>query len=368
MDYLLLPLRSASLILIMIFSALLAFASIAGFFGIPLGLILVSWFFKYSFVLLDSTAEGVTEPPVLSIEMVNPVNEQRPLVLLLFAGAMFLLSDAIGHWFGPTTGTLAAIIAVLVVPAIVGVQGASGSVLQSFNPIVVAALITRLRSDYLVILGCVAVFAGLSRIVVSARWGIDLPLTVQLALLMYFWLASYALIGGVLFTRREDIGLEAMHAPERIEARANLDVDRERSRRIDSIYAEWRGGARANAWQTVMTQVDASADPVDELRWLHESAARWPDPRLANRIANELLPRLLAARQFSEALAIAQSRISRDPEFRPRASADLLTLVRLARDAGDRPTARTLLVDFERFFPEDKELRAAQALTVQLER
>jgi hypothetical protein len=185
---------------------------------------------------------------------------------------------------------------------------------------------------------------------------------------MYFWLASYALVGGMLFTCREHIGLDATYAPERIEARKNLDVERERSRMIDSIYAEWRGGSRTNAWQTLMTQVDGSTDAMEELRWLHERATRWPDPRLANRIANELLPRLLATRQLSEALSVVQARVSRDPEFRPRASGDLLTLVRLARDAGDRPTARTLLVDFDRFFPEDKEQRAVAALTAQLER
>ena len=58
--------------------------------GIFLGLLLLSWFFKYCFILLDAIVTGAHEPPVLSIEMVNPVDEQRPLAqaLLIAGGAM----------------------------------------------------------------------------------------------------------------------------------------------------------------------------------------------------------------------------------------------------------------------------------------
>ena len=366
--YLLLPLRSAPLFLIVLFSGVLGFASVAGFFGIPLGFILLSWFFKYSFVLLDSATEGATEPPVLSVEMINPVDEQRPLVLLLIAVGIYFLSDAASHWFGPVTGSLAGLAAVAIVPAIVGVQGASGSVLQSFNPFVVIGLIARLRGDYVLILVCMLLLAGLSRAIVAWPAMAEVPTVVRIALLMYFWLAAYALIGGVLFTRRFDIGLEAAQAPEQKEARDNRDLQRERNLKIDRIYAEWRGGAKANAWKTVTALVDGSDEPVEELRWLHERAGRWPDPGLANRLARELLPKLLAAKHFGEALDVTQARVKADPNFRPENSSDLLTLIRLARDAGDRPTARILLSDFARHYPQSKEQRTVEILAQQLER
>jgi hypothetical protein len=79
--YLGIPLRMAPLLLIGTFSVLLIVAAKAGLFGIPLGLIILSWFTKYSFVLMDHLAEGVVEPPVLSIEMVNPLSEQRPMIM-----------------------------------------------------------------------------------------------------------------------------------------------------------------------------------------------------------------------------------------------------------------------------------------------
>jgi hypothetical protein len=39
---------------------------------------MLSWFSKYSFVLMDRLAEGVVEPPVLSTEMVNPLRRAAP--------------------------------------------------------------------------------------------------------------------------------------------------------------------------------------------------------------------------------------------------------------------------------------------------
>lgn len=51
--YLAIPLRMAPLLLIGTFSLLLVLATKAGFLGIPLGLILLSWFTKYAFVLID---------------------------------------------------------------------------------------------------------------------------------------------------------------------------------------------------------------------------------------------------------------------------------------------------------------------------
>jgi hypothetical protein len=77
------PLRTAPLLLIGTFSVLLVLAAKAGIVGIPLGLIVLSWFTKYSFVLMDHLAEGVVEPPVLSTEMLNPLSEQRPMIMLL---------------------------------------------------------------------------------------------------------------------------------------------------------------------------------------------------------------------------------------------------------------------------------------------
>jgi hypothetical protein len=362
--YLAVPLRMAPLLLIGTFSVLLLVAVYARFLGIPLALIVLSWFSKYSFVLMDRLAEGVVEPPVLSTEMVNPLDEQRPLILLVMTIALFYGSNAASYWVG-NGGSLVLFIAVAAtLPAVVAVQGATGTVVQSLNPRRVLGLIGRLRGDYLLILGFVALVWLFARWVVASSIGDALPLVVRIALLMYAWLAMFSLIGGVLFERRFDIGLDDVHTPESVAAGDDDDApdERMRDREIDRIYAEWRGGAHGNAWNSVLALVGKSSDPIAELRWLYQRTAQWPDGRLADRLARELLPRLLVQRSTGEALDLVRERLKKDARFRPVGSAELLTLVHLARTAGDRATARLLLQDFSKLYPGD----AAQAMVDRL--
>jgi hypothetical protein len=368
--YLAVPLRMAPLLLIGTFSVLLMVALRAGFLGIPLGLILLSWFSKYSFVLMDHVAEGAVEPPVMSAEMVNPLSEQRPLVLLMMLIGLFYAANWARHWIGDR-GSLVLLFAVgATLPAVVAVQGATNTVVQSLNPRRVLGLIWRLRGDYLVILGFIALVWLCARFVFQSSIGGALPLVLQVAFIMYAWLAMFALIGGVLFERRFDIGLEDVHTPESVE-RGDEDDDtpdeRTRDKEIDRIYAEWRGGAHANAWNTVLGIVGKSSDPMVALRWIYQRAAQWPDGRLADRLAREMLPRLLVQRSTGEALNLVRERLKQDAQFRPAGSADLLTLVQLARAAGDRATARLLLRDFSKLYPGDPAQAMVDRLNTQLQ-
>lgn len=367
--YLAVPLRTAPLLLIGTFSVLLMAALKAGFLGIPLGLILLSWFSKYSFIVMDHVAEGAAEPPVLSIEMVNPLSEQRPMVLLLMVIGLFYGASSARHWIGDRGSLALLLTAGAILPAVVAVQGATNTVVQSLNPRRVLGLIVRLRGDYLLILGFIALVWLFARFVLESAPGSALPLVLQVALIMYAWLAMFALIGGVLFERRLDIGLDDVHTPESVDSGDDDDAPDERTRdkEIDRIYAEWRGGAHANAWNTVLALVGKSSDPTAELRWLYQRAAQWPDGRLADRLARELLPRLLAQRSTGEALNLVRERLKKDTRFRPAGSADLLTLVHLARAGGDRATARLLLQDFSKLYPGDPAQAMVDRLNTQLQ-
>jgi hypothetical protein len=368
--YLAVPLRTAPLLLIGTFSVLLMVALKAGILGIPLGLILLSWFSKYSFVVMDHIAEGAVEPPVMSAEMVNPLSEQRPLILLLMVIGLFFAANWAHRWIGDRGSLVLLLTAGAILPAVVAVQGATNTVGQSLNPRRVLGLIVRLRGDYLLILGFIALVWLAARFVLDSAIGATLPLVVQVALIMYAWLAMFVLIGGVLYERRFDIGLDDVHTPESVAA-GDVDDDtpdeRTRNREIDRIYAEWRGGAHATAWNTVLGLVGKSSDPIAELRWLYQRAAQWPDGRLADRLAREMLPRLLTRRSTGEALNLVRERLKQDPQFRPAGSADLLTLVQLARAAGDRATARLLLRDFSKLYPGDPAQAMVDRLNTQLQ-
>ena len=211
---------------------------------------MLSGFFNYAFILLDGVADGAREPPVLSIEMLNPVSGQRSLVLLIVIVIVFFTSSAATYWLGPWSTMSGAVLCSIVLPAMIAVQGATGSVAQSLNPVTCLRLIQRLGTDYLLILASIALLGIAGTAIVSAS-GSALPLIVRIALLMYGWLAIFALIGGVLFERRLDLGLEDSLAAEPDAAATDARRERMRIQHVDRIYAEWRGGARETAWQTI---------------------------------------------------------------------------------------------------------------------
>jgi hypothetical protein len=229
-------------------------------------------------------------------------------------------------------------------------------------------LIGRLQADYALLLAGTLLLPIVGYAIAWSGLGASLPLIVKIAAFMYGWLAVFALIGTVLFERRFDVGLDAADMEAQSDPIMGCGPDRERDRHVDRLYAEWRGGAHENAWRTLTRELERSGDPIAELHWLHARVGTWPDQRFAERIARELLSRLLARRQYGEALDVARTRLRANGRFRPTQGAEALHLARLARDAGERPVARALLQDFGQHYPNDPSVSLAQSLADEMRR
>jgi hypothetical protein len=375
LKYLLIPLRGASVILIALFSFLLLLAARGGLMGLPLALLIVSWFFKYGFALLDQVADGKNEPPVLSYEMIHPANESRPLGLLVIVGVFYLFTGMLEPTLGNGTVTVIRAVGLLLVPAIIMTQVLDGF-MESLNPIQLLQIVVRVPDSYVLILMLLAGAWWLANVLVTWLPDAELPFSVfipfsnvlRIAILMYAWLASFAMIGGVLFVRRDVLGFVPSHSPERSAEKAENERQREIDLLIDRIFAEWRGGAYGNAWRTIEKHLASSARPSDELQALFQRASQWPDKRLAHRLAQELIPHLLTARRTGDALKVARAQLQADVNFRPLKSEDTIKLIELARDGGDRHTARLLLAGFAERYEDDVARKIAGQLAQQLER
>jgi hypothetical protein len=353
------PCRAITLLLIAIFASLVWLGLRGGAVGIPLIAIITSWVFKYAFALLDRVAEGGREPPVLAYEMLHPLTEQRPLATLGLLLLLLVASYWLEQWTGAQGGTVVRVLILICVPAIIAVQGMSGSFMSALDPSAWLKLMLRLRVNYVFILIVAATFWLLARSIAPRTFdttsllGVSLPIAyiARIAILMYGWLALHAFIGATLFERRVDIGFEPNHSPEWVAAREQRERDKDTDLLVDRIFAQWRGGAHGNAWKTVEAHLQRSPDRMTELRMLFERIARWPDVRLGHLLANELLPNLLAGNRPGEALNIVRGRLQVDPEFRPLRGEDAIRMAELARDGGDRRTARLLLKDFSERYP-----------------
>lgn len=351
--YLLLPLRPVPLALVAVFTIGFLLALRAGFMGLPLFLILFSWLWKYAFVLLDATSRGLP-PPVLSIEMVNPWGERRPLGLLALAAVGVGLVGLARRYGGELPASALAAALLIALPAATAVLTVSQSWLEALSPLALAGVIRGLGRWYVAIVAFALAAAGAAWTAYGA-W--PEPLAIGAAQLLL--LALYALIGGALYERRDELGIEAWESPERSAARADADAAHRDDAILDEIYRHVRvrkpelGYAVAERW------LGERRRTPEACAWLRERAAGWEDRRIADRLTRELVSRLIALGRAGDALLEVERWWARGGSYVPSGAKDLVRLIEVARRLRRAASAERLLAEHAALFPHDLEVRAA---------
>lgn len=348
LPYLLIPFQPTALIFIACTAVGLELAAHAGLLGLPLALLLLSWLLKYGYVLLEAVANGARTPPVLSVEMINPV-EQRPLLQLLILLLGYAAVVGVARALGTAAGSLLAALLLIALPASIGALGVSGSPWQAANPVALWRIIGALGTDYLWISAMMLLYGAALVWMESWHWSL-----LSIIAGCFAWLSAYSMIGGALYEARDALGFEPIDTPERRALRVQRQREIERERVFDSIYAQARGGNLAGAWHSIEREIAASSDEADLSDWLLHRLTGVPNARvalpLANRLAQLVITRSLA-RDDARALQTARDRLALDAEFRPRAAAETLRVAQLAQSAGDPAMAAVLMQGFEQRFP-----------------
>jgi len=353
------PARGGAAAVVVVFALLLFVAAKAGFIGIPLALLLASWFFKYAYILFDHTARGFDEPPILDIQMMNPVDEQRPLGQLAILGLIYGVVKLAESYLGATAAVGIAIAGALLLPASAAVLGLEGNILKAAYPLEWIRVVRGLGALYAAVLLIILVYAlGLALL---SR--LDLWLPLEIAIAMFAWLSVFSFLGGALYERRHELGIEAWASPELVEERRRAHVLRDDERMVTEAYGLMRAGSHIKSWQILTDWVSSRGNAPDDYHWLCERVSRWDDPRYIGRLTEELVDRLLALKRTGEALDVVAQRLGVDQSFRPRTAAATLGIAQMAVSGGGAPrVARTLLKDFATRFAGDPRVPAALAL------
>jgi hypothetical protein len=347
--YVLFPFRGGALALLLTFTLGFDLAVHAGLMGIPLAAALTSWFFKYCFALLDSIVTGATEPPVLSVEMINPFNEQRPLGQAVLIALGVMLTLAVTHSAGMIPGWICGALLLALLPASIATLGLSSNIIHAAWPPHLWAVVRGIgQRDYLILIsaipGLAAVFATLLHF--------EAPLWITVAVGQLSLLLTFALVGSALHEHRLELGIEYRTLEERIAERTEQERVSERSRVLDHAYMKFRVGKPMEGWQEIQTWLSsqrAGLDPTDRLLREHRAVlaltSRWEDVRPADRLTNDLVELYFARRETGRALEVVEERLASNPNYRPKVTAHAARLAELAAVAGKRALHRQLLTD-----------------------
>lgn len=327
--------------------------------GIPMALILTSWFFKYAYILFDHTVRGFDEPPTLDIQMLNPLDEQRPLAQVAILGLIYLAVNFAKDAMGSAVAVVLAVAALLLLPASVAILGLEGNILKAAYPVAWVRMVLRLGPMYALVLAIIGGYSLL--IVLLGRWELWLP--VQIAIFMFCILSIFSVLGGALYERRHELELETWASPEQTAERLRKEVLRQSEKEVTDAYGQMRAGSHTRAWQLLQTWLTARGNAPEDYFWLCGRVATWGDPRYLTRLTEDYVERLLALKRNGEALDVVARRLADDPSFRPKTAAATLQIAQIAVGGGGTPrVARALLADFGARFAGDPNVAAAAAL------
>lgn len=359
LPYLLRPARGGAAGVLIVFAVLLSIAANAGLMGIALAFILTSWFFKYAYILFDHTVRGFDEPPTLDIQMLNPLDEQRPLAQVVILGLIYAAVEFARRTMGPTSALGIAVVAALFLPASVAILGLEQNIFKAAYPVAWVRMAWRLGPMYAVVLAIIVGYSIL--IAMVGRWALWLP--VQIALFMFCILSIFSVLGGALYERRHELGLETWASPERTEELKRKHDLRQSEKEVTEAYGQMRVGSHTQAWQQLQTWLTSRGNALEDYRWLCGRVAAWGDPRYITRLTEDYVERLLTLKRTGEALDVVSARLTHDSAFRPKTAAATLQIARIAAAGGGTPrVARTLLADFPARYAGDPSIPAAAAL------
>jgi hypothetical protein len=347
MDYLrvlLVPFNPACLILVAIVSVLLTLFGSVGLYGMLGTLILQVWVFKYCYVLIEDLADGKPEPPVLSTDMLSPL-EIRPWVQLFIVAAAFWLC-----WFiGGNAGLALGVFFLALFPASVAILGFGEMPWQAINPLTLFRVIRGLGPHYLILLAAMIVYATLSWAVASVS-----PLRVIThAVNLFLEISFFALIGGALYMRRKQLGYEPTNSPERREAREENERTKLRAKMVDDIFQQVRLGKNVDATRPLagwLRDLDGEYATRDAL-FVAEQAVRWDYTAALNPIGSTLIRHLLRAGRPDSALSVFQVLRARAPSFTMDSADDLRTLADYADSKGYDALATSMRMETPVYHP-----------------
>lgn len=357
------PTRGGAAAVVIVFAFLLFIASKAGLAGIPLALIVISWFFKYAYILFDHTVRGFDEPPTLDIQMVNPVDEQRPLAQVAILGLIYFAVKQVQGYWGSTAAFGLALGFLFFVPASIGVLGLESNILKAAYPVAWFHLVKGLGWLYGAVL---AVILGYG-LVLKLLGSMDLWMPIEIALGMFALLSVFSFLGGALYERRDELGIETWASPERTAALRDKEDRRHNDKIVLDAYGLMRAGSHVKSWQVLADWLESRGHPPEDYLWLCERTETWDDLRYITRLTEEHVARLLTLKRTGEALDAVVKRLKLDPGFRPKSAANTLEIAQLAARGGGNPrVAKVLLSDFAARFAGDPRLAVAEALAQHL--
>ncbi len=337
----------------------------ANLIGILIWLVLALALFKYTYAVINHTAEGHLKPPAVSVAFTGTGFDIVALQFLVFVlmGGLVFTAGMIG---GPLLMMLALAFVVLALPASIMVLAMERSVGAAVNPMNLAMLISRIGAPYFLLYGYLILLtlaSGAAQDFAMTHFPLWVSQPLAGFLNSTFTLILFHMLGYLLFQYQEELGFASdlqdgadgqdNHQRDR-SARFDADIDMNLKDgnydRVQSMLKEALKRDRDNGQRIgQLYQLLTARNDVPELYRYHPRLLTW----LADHNDGDGMAALLHSLQNAE----PQFRLE-DPELAVRCARTLY-------HRGHFKLALRLLQDFHKRFPDSKQLAQAYLLVAQ---
>lgn len=340
------PFHFTSIVFITLLSLLLSVAirsDITGILWLMPAFIVTSWIFKYAFAMLESVAHGESEAPVASYEILS-VFEQRPLVL-----AVIVLGIAqIMWWMHGVLAFILVSILVALLPASIGILGATRKAMLSLNPLALLQTVRGMGWWYaLLLLTIVSIIVWITWLARLGIWNAVLIWQIGMSVLLVF-----SLIGGVMYERRIEIGHEPRISPERMALADQAEHQRALKKVLDEMYTAVRLGDLVRGLRELQQWLTTVGDEfvATDCEHIYSTVSTWNDVEMQVAVTRVLLPTLVSTHHSHMAGLIVSKMVKAQPSFTFKAEAELLAVSHgIQREFPEQ--VRQLVSNFVNTFP-----------------
>ncbi len=348
------PLRMASALSIIVFTAGFSLAAISWGVGVWLAVILLFAVVQYAFVLVDASARGQPEPPNLDAITLNPLYDRRPACLLLAGFVLWGVNGSVQRELGDGASYALIAAALVLAPAAIASMAATGRAASAVNVEYLIGVVVALGRYYL------AALAGIGLITLAAisitAW--DWPMPLRIAAWLYLYFLSAHLLGVMVYQGRDRVGFQPDKSPER-------DAEVEQARQLHARKAclsqiyETKAQSTDESLRRLHACAAQAPDPLVAEGWFFEQLISWPDAAMALAFGRPYIDHLMRLQQADVALEVCQACLALEPRFRPAQASDTIALAQTAERLNHYTVAAQLLSDFTTRFPQDPAAPAA---------
>jgi len=358
------PFHSDPLIVIAI-CTLVPLVAPANLIGILIWLVLALALFKYTYAVINHTAEGHLKPPSVSVAFTGSGFNIVILQLLVFI-LMGGLVGAAAMLGGPLLMLLALAFVVLALPASIMVLAMERSVGAAVNPMNLAVLISRIGTPYFLLYGYLILLtlaSGVAQDFAHNHFPFWFSQPLSGFLNSTFTLILFNMLGYLLFQYQEELGFASDIQGET----ANVDMgQRDRSTRFDADLDMNLKDGNYDRVQGMLTEaLKRNRDDALRIGQLYQLL-------IARNDTTELYqyhPRILgwlADRNDGEGIASLLGRLeTAEPGFKLDDPELAVRCARCLYQRGQYKPAVRLLQDFHKRFPDSDELAPAYLLIAQ---